>query len=138
MQKPIPDASPAAGKGRLISQVLNVEDAKEALRRADADPKVWETVKMGLGRADSAVFLWGHTGLCVLTILDSFIDGRFAWITYLQNEKGWSLKNEIHPMLQRWAEMQDVSRIAAAVEKEGHWFRLTGYKPWKLIISKEF
>ncbi len=126
---------PVDGKG-TCRQVRTLEDVRAALRRVSHDERLVETVKAGLTRPESAVFVWGERGVAVLTILHSEIDGDFAWITYLQNEPGVSLKHDIGPVLTLWAEVMGVSRIAAAVDRAGPWERLTGYTPWKLVISK--
>ena len=128
---------PVDGKG-TCRQVRTPEDVRAALSRVHHDERVLATVTAGLTRPQSAVFLWGTRGVAVLTILQSEIDGDFAWITYLQNEPGYSLKHEIDPVLTLWAEVMGVSRLAAAVDRAGPWEKLTGYTPWKLVISKEF
>ena len=137
MRTPMSNANAVVGK-EICRQVTTLEDARAAVARVSHDERVLATVTAGLTRPQSAVFLWGTRGVAVLTILQSEIDGDFAWITYLQNEPGYSLKHEIDPVLTLWAEVMGVSRIAAAVDRAGPWGKLTGYTPWKLVISKEF
>lgn len=132
------DAVPAVvGKGSC-HQVRTVEDARAALKRVSHDERLVATVKQGLGSIENAVFIWGERGLAVLTILHSAIDGDFAFVIYGQNEPGYSIKQDIDPVLTLWAEVMGVTRMATAVERQGPWERLTGYRPWKLILSKEF
>lgn len=127
----------AAGVGSAIHIVQSVGDAEQARMRARHDPRILATVERALTHPESAVFLWGQTGLAVLTLLHSEIDGDFAWITYLQSDPAVSLKRVVAPTFRRWADLMNVRRIAGAVDREGPWTRLTGYRPWKLVIAEE-
>lgn len=130
---PTDAVSGVVGKGACITQALSALDAKQALERA-LNQEIRTIVQQGLDHGGSAVFLWGVTGLAVVTVLENAYDGRFAFFSWLQNDT--TAFHDILPTIHRWAENQGCTRIAAAVERgtpQG-WEKLTGYKPWKMVI----
>lgn len=132
------DANGAAGLDQPIRQVRTPDDVQEAVRRAPAGP-IRDTVEQSLGNPQDGVFLWGETGLLAITLLETPLDGRFAWVTWGQSDRRIP-PERVLPVLIHWCEQRNCGRIAGAVEKGTPlaWQRLTGFAPWKLILSVEF
>lgn len=134
--QPSPAASAAAGKDGSIRPARTAQDVQDALRRL-REPKMAEAITAAMKDPRGVVFLWGESGLAILTILENAYDGRFAFISWLQNDREYEAV-DVSPTIERWADYYGCQRIAAAVERGSPdaWKRLTGYEPWKLVISK--
>lgn len=130
------DVKSVDGRERSIRMVQDVQDVKDALRRVSGKPRLIATVMKACNDPSSSIWIWGTWGLAILSILETAIDGRFAFFVYVQNEKGFSL-HKMSEIAEEWARERGAERIAGAVERKGPWYRLTGYKPWKLVIAKE-
>ena len=132
-----PDVNVADGKDESIRRVQNAEDVRVALLRCSGEPRIIFLVKNIMRNNLGAIWIWGKKGLCIWSVMDSEIDGRFAWCHWFYNEGEKITIKEVVNHVRQWAREHYCTRMAAAVDSEGPWTRLTGFKPWKLVISEE-
>src|SRR3990172_12291004 len=92
------DVSDVDGKEKLVRQVQDARDVREALARTSSRPEVVATLLKAVNREDSAVFIWGATGLAIVTVLENHFDGRFAFVVWGQNDRHFTVK-QVAPVI---------------------------------------
>lgn len=133
------DVQSVDGKVRLEPRLVeSVEDAEllAARLRNHTNPKLMKLAYLALGNDQSAVWIWGARSFAVAEVWDTVLEGRIVNVAWIENEPGFTPKKYL-PLLEEWAREQGAKMVATYVYREGPWERLTGWKPWALVIAKE-
>lgn len=133
----MPDAPSVVGRGkcfRIVRTVQDVERVGELLR--DVTDAVRQEVIATIPNPNGAVMLWGDRGLASFLISETPFSGRFACITWLQNDRSTHIREAL-AHIEAWAMENGATKVIANVEREGPWARLTGYYPYRLVLMKE-
>lgn len=131
------DAQSAGGKGSFAQRVQSAEDVALLLPRLTGKPKLLTLAYNALGSEDGAVWIWGERSFGIADVVDTVLYGRIVSVGYLRNEPGFSIKTHFAPLVEAWGRERGAVQAMTFVHKEGPWERLTGWKPWALIIAKE-
>lgn len=127
------------GKEKLEPKLVeSVADAEllAARLKGHTNPKLMKLAYLALGNEDSAVWIWGERSFAIAEIWDTVLKGRIASAMWIENEPGFAAKKYL-PVMEKWAKANGAHRVLTYVYREGPWERLTGWKPWALVIAKE-
>lgn len=138
MLKPMEDVRSVGGKERSpVQRVQSAEDVALLLPRIIKRPKLITLAYNALQDDDGAVWIWGKRSFAIAHVMDTDLYGRMASLDWLEGELGFRVKKDLAPIMEEWARTRGAKLIATYVMEERAWERLTGWKPFALVLAKE-
>lgn len=125
------------GKDLSIRIVQNAEDVRTLAQRAIHLPEIIDVIQGEVGNKSFQAWIWGKKSFGIARITDDPLYGRILNLIYALSEPGFFTKKIFAPELEKWGREMGAKKMLTIVHEERAWTRITGWKPWGLVLAKE-